>query len=114
MKTQTQPLSDSEFGKQIRKEVLLLADRLGKTIVIDSIDHHHNSPTSLNFVLVAKSGDRIRFTFPFFQTIALANSLAALEDLILKNWNRGHLPPKLEETPAVAKAPAFFRTTAAT
>jgi hypothetical protein len=92
------------FEKKVRESLPgLFKDQETRVVVdnVDVIDDRDGGVLSVSFHLEGAWGSKARFTFPFAEAVPLDQSLAALHDLVARNWRSADKPPHASEVRAV-------------
>ena len=85
------------FETQLRAELDCLLRSQNTQVLIDDVQPIGEACLLVTFHLAGAWGGPASFTFPFSESVPLEDSLAALQDMISKNWNTAHLPPRGED-----------------
>lgn len=85
------------FETQLRAELDSLLSDQNSQLLIDNVERIDEDCLLVTFHLSGAWGGPASFTFPLSESVPLENSLAALEDMISRNWNTAHIAPKGED-----------------
>lgn len=85
------------FETQLRSELDSLLSNQNSQLLIDDVESIGEACLLVTFHLAGAWGGPASFTFPFSESVPLEDSLAALQDMISKNWNTAHIPPRGED-----------------
>ena len=84
------------FETKLRRELDGMLSKQNSQLLIDDIEPIAEDCLLVTFHLDGAWGGPASFTFPFSESVPLEDSLAALEDMIARNWNTAHIAPKSE------------------
>ena len=79
------------FETKLRRELDGMLSKQNSQLLIDDIEPIAEDCLLVTFHLDGAWGGPASFTFPFSESVPLEESLAALEDMIARNWNTASL-----------------------
>lgn len=97
------PAIGPTFETIVRNRLGTLLSDTGSQIVVDEVEPVEDAGVLLvSFHLEGAWASPAGFSFPFHESAPLDRSLAALRDLVSKNWDRAHVAPLVADRPARA------------
>ncbi len=86
---------------EIHRGLANILQDVDSQVVLDSIEQTGPNVHIVSFHIEGALASPVSFTFPFPDSVPLDQSLAALRDLVTRNWQSSQLPPRLAHPEAV-------------
>lgn len=85
---------------EIQRGLANILQDLDSQVLLDSIEQRSGAHL-VSFHIEGAMASSVSFTFPFPDSIPLDQSLAALRNLVTRNWQSSQLPPRVAHQEAV-------------